>query len=295
METNILQLYPATGNERPLRGLYSDENIRDAENIRNAENAESTGNGDPFVYTNYVTSLDGRIAIPGPDGDSQVPSAIANPRDWRLFQELAVQADVLLSSGRYLRDRTKDGAQELAIENNPNLSDLADWRTERGLSPYSDFAVLSQSLDFPIPTSMLKKGRRVLVITSADADAARVQELEDAGIQVFRSNGSTGKDVIGFLTNLGHRFIYNATGPKVNHMLLRDQLLDRLYLTFASRVLGGSPFSTIVEGPTLQPAPGFRLRSLYLDPHALDGDGQLFASYDIQRRTQDETAKSATI
>ena len=54
--------------------------------------------GRPFVYTNYVTSIDGRIAIPRPEGQGMmVPKETANDRDWRLFQELAVQADVIIS------------------------------------------------------------------------------------------------------------------------------------------------------------------------------------------------------
>jgi riboflavin biosynthesis pyrimidine reductase len=82
------------------------------------------------------------------------------------------------------------------------------------------------------------------------------------------------------LFDMGYRVIYNTTGPKVLHFLLSAGVLDRLYLTVANRVLGGSPFSSIVEGALLDPPPEYRLQNIYLDPHALEGSGQLLLTYD---------------
>ena len=81
------------------------------------------------------------------------------------------------------------------------------------------------------------------------------------------------------LFELGYRTVYNATGPKVLHLLLAGGALDRLYLTHASRILGGQPFSSIVEGKLLEPPIDFLLSSAYLDPHALEGVGQMFTQY----------------
>jgi hypothetical protein len=50
--------------------------------------------------------------------------------------------------------------------------------------------------------------------------------------------------------------------------------------TQANRLLGGQPFSSIVEGQPLSTAIDLQINSIYLDPHALDGLGQLFVSYD---------------
>jgi len=41
-----------------------------------------------------------------------VPDSVANPRDWRLFQELAAQADVLVMSARHLRELAAGAAQD---------------------------------------------------------------------------------------------------------------------------------------------------------------------------------------
>ncbi len=82
------------------------------------------------------------------------------------------------------------------------------------------------------------------------------------------------------MAGLGYRAIYSASGPKVLHLLLAAGVLDRLYLTLANRLLGGDPFSSIVEGPLLAPAVGMRLHSAYHDDAGLDGLGQLFLCYD---------------
>ena len=71
-----------------------------------------------------------------------------------------------------------------------------------------------------------------------------------------------------------------ATGPRVHHLLLADNVLDRLYTTVAHRLLGGQPFSSLVEGELLKPAVGMRLNALYFDPHALEGLGQQFTCYE---------------
>lgn len=122
--TSVIELYPAPGMSRPLHGLYLDQDLR------------QTAGADGFVYTNFISSLDGRIAMPGPNDRPRVPPAIANAKDWRLFQELAAQADVLLTSGRYLREYHPTNSQDvLAPYADPALRDLEQWRLARGCRP----------------------------------------------------------------------------------------------------------------------------------------------------------------
>jgi riboflavin biosynthesis pyrimidine reductase len=269
----IWQLYPTPAREVALNGLYLGHDLR----------GQHEALGRPFVYTNYVASIDGRIAIPRPAGQGMmVPKATSNDRDWRLFQELAVQADCVISSGRYLRDYAEGKAQEiLRVYDEPRFADLGRWREERGLSRYPDLAVVSGSLDFPIPPFLTQEGRRVVVVTHGAAERARLAGLEDAGARVVVAGEREvrGRPAIDALGELGYRTIYMATGPRVHHLLLADDALDRLYTTVAHRLLGGQPFSSLVEGDVLQPAVGLRLHTLYFDPHALDGLGQQFVCY----------------
>ena len=46
-----------------------------------------------------------------------------------------------------------------------------------------------------------------------------------------------------------YRSIYAIAGPWVFHTLLEAQVVDRLYLTLACRLLGGNEYDTLLEGP----------------------------------------------
>ncbi len=269
----ILQLYPLPAEKRPLHGLYLNHNIR-----------QYASEAKPFVYTNFVTSLDGRISIPDPEkGGQKVPPQIANDRDWRLFQELAMQADIIITSGRYLRDYARGKAQEiLRVHDDPAFADISEWRSKQGLPPQPDLAVISGSLDFPIPETLTASKRKVVILTTAQSEAKKRAELEAQAGQVFIVGEEcvNGRVLINQLHQLGYNIIFSGTGPKVHHLLLEAQVLDRLYLTYANRVLGAEPFSSIVAGNLLQPAVDMTLNTLYYDEAGLDGLGQLFASYD---------------
>jgi riboflavin biosynthesis pyrimidine reductase len=274
MHEPVTQLYPSPSKELPLRGLYLAHELRQ----------NSQDSGQPFVFSNFVTSLDGRIAIPHPSKPGMVvPNNTANSRDWRLFQELAVQSDVLITSGRYLRDYDEGRAQEiLRVYDNPKFTDLKNWRIERGLSPQPDLAVISGSLDFPIPEILTQSGRSVLVVTTSEAPHERIKAVESQTGKVIIAGKKSvdGGVLINKLSEIGYQTIYSTTGPKVLHLLLTAGVLDRLYLTYTNRILGGAPFSSIVEGGTLDTPVEFKLFNLYHDPHGLDGLGQLFSSYD---------------
>lgn len=270
---HITQLYPLPSQERPLKGTYLAHELR--------QYGQTSGKA--FVYSNFVVSLDGRIAIPHPTRPGlMVPKQTANERDWRLFQELAVQADLIISSGRYLRDWADGRAQEILRVDDPTFADLKAWRLAQSLSPQPDIAVISGSLDFPIPEVLTAGGRKAIIFTTAHPDLERVKEIEARAGQVIVAGETSvaGDQMVQHLSALGYRTIYSAAGPKVLHLLLSGGVLDRLYLTHAHRLLGGQPFSSIVEGDLLAPAVGMTLHTVYFDPHALDGLGQLLVSYD---------------
>ena len=240
-----------------------------------------------YVYSNFVTSLDGRIAIPHPSRPGMmVPKATANERDWRLFQELAAQADLIISSGRYLRDWADGRAQEIVQVDDPRFADLREWRRDQGLPAQPDIAIISRSMQFPIPDVLTAGGRRIVVFTTADADRERVRDVKRQLGQVIVAGETSvrGDLLVKGMSELGYRTVYAAAGPKIHHLLLSGGVLDRLYLTFANRLLAGDPFSSIVEGPLLEPAVGMTLGAVYYDAHAPEGLGQLFVQYDRARQ-----------
>lgn len=270
--SSLIRLLPQPTTERPLTGTYLTHQLRRIQR-----------RGRPFIYANFVTSLDGRIAIPRADGSGlTVPKAIANERDWRLFQELAAQADLIISSGRYLREWAEGKAQEILQVDDPRFADLRAWRQEQGLPPQPDLAIISGSLNFPMPDILTANGRSFTVFTYAQADPQKVQAIEaHSGRVVFAGDEAIdGRLLAQKMSELGYTTVYSAAGPRILHLLAAAGVLDRLYLTLASRLLGGNPFSSILEGALLETAVSFRLHTLYHDPHGLNGLGQLFLSYD---------------
>jgi riboflavin biosynthesis pyrimidine reductase len=269
----LIQLFPQPTQAIPFKGAYLLHDLRQY----------SSDTGDAFVYSNFVVSIDGRIAIPRVnDQGLTVPSDIANDRDWRLYQELAAQADIIISSGRYLRDWADGKAQEILQVDDPRFTDLRAWRQDRGLSPQADIAIVSHSLDFPIPDVLTTNGRKAVIFTTSHADPRRVKELESQAVQVLVAGKDRvdGKKMIQLLSELGYRTIYSGAGPQILHLLLDGNVLHRLYLTHANRILGAQPYASIVEGPRFDPPVNLKINTIYLDSEGLDGLGQLFISYD---------------
>jgi riboflavin biosynthesis pyrimidine reductase len=276
MDQSVLELYPKSGTRHDLRKLY----------LADLPDRGSSGEP-PFIYSNYITSLDGRIAVPLPDHDThQVPPAIANARDWRLFQELAAQADILITTARYFRQAEKQQAQaELPLANAPEFNDLHQWRTARGLPAQPDIAIFSASLNIPPATLEPYQNRKLYILTTERADRDKLQRLRDtANVEIITCGNSEEVNASRLRTKLGqlgyHR-VYAIAGPRVLHTLIKAGALDRLYLTTAHVLLGGTRFDTMVTGPQLVPAKTMPLRTMYLDTESPEGAGQTMSIYGI--------------
>ena len=274
MEPPLTRLFPATGDQLPLTGLY----------LQHQLHLQGKA-GKPFVYSNFVTSLDGRIALGNPGSTTHtVPAAIANARDWRLYQELAGQADLLVTSGRYFRQSYIGEEQDrLPVGRQAEFNDIHAWRAAQGLRAQPDIAILSGSLDIPVDTLQPYAPRRILVITGDDSNPQRASALQAAGVEIIRAGSGArvdGRRMIEELAALDYRSIYAIAGPAVFYTLLEANAINRLYLTITQQLLGGTEFDTLTQGPLLSPAPGMSLLSLYHDPHAPEHAGQLLAAFE---------------
>ena len=270
---NLIQLYPQPAGERPLIGTYLTQNLRPIA----AEKAR------PFVYTNYVVSMDGRIAVYSPELDRMtVPDTLANARDWRLFQELGFQADVIVCNTTYVQDVADGRLGEIMGMDAERFADLRQWRLDQGLQPLPDTAIVSKSLNVTIAPHLVADGRRVVVFTSADSDPVKRAALQDQGAEVYVVGESSvdGRLMVDQLAACGYKAVYNVSGAKILHIFVAAGVLDRLYVTYAHRMIGGAPFVPLLEGPLLETPLDLQLREIYLDLYALDGQGQIFLSYD---------------
>lgn len=267
----LLQVFPGPARKLPLRGFYLNETLRPAGTPAR-----------PFVYASFITSLDGRISLPDPENKTRkAPGATTNPRDWRLFQELAASADVLVTSGRYIRDLAGGVAQSgLPVSTQPEFADLVEWRVSQGRARQPAVAVVSASLNLSIPAG-LPDERPVYLVTGAATGREKMEPLEAQGARVLI--GGDGLRVEGYrlvstLACEGFANIAMVGGAELLNTLLVDNVFDRLYLTQAHRMLGGLSFDTLLKGRQLNPPADFTLRSLCFDT---GGDfEQSFAVYD---------------
>jgi riboflavin biosynthesis pyrimidine reductase len=236
-----------------------------------------------FLYTNFVASLDGRIAVSDATaGELAVPDATANARDWRLFLELAAPADACIVSGRFVRERARGIEQAWPPFEGRVPDDLMDFRAELVLPPQPALVVVSRSLELPPEGLLGGSGRRVIVATTEDADRGKVAALEDLGVEVVRAGRAAvdGQSMAEALRIKGLSLVYSVAGPEVMHTLLRAGVLHRLYLTTVFRALAGDYYATLVRGVRFDPPVDFRLAALYLDAEGPRGVQQLLQVYE---------------
>ena len=271
---HVIQLFPVPGRERQLEGLYLDEIL-----------PAPTGGVPALVYANFVTSLDGRVAVTDDGGTSRLPTGLTNPRDWRLFQELQAHADCLVSHGGYLRALASGHlGNALQVGVGEGSGDIVRWRATQSMPEQPAVAVLSASLDLTIPESLAAHDQPVHVLTTAASRPEHRAALREAGFDVQVTGPGPwvhARDAVEALAARGYRRLYLQTGPRMLESALRDRVLARLYLTISHRLVGGERFDTMVRGDTPLGAAGrLRLGALYLD-EAPDLDcGQIFARFD---------------
>lgn len=272
----LVRLFPDREQDVPLQGLYLGERF-----------GPPTKRTKSFVYSNFITSLDGRISLLDPRTLKRtVPPSIANARDWRLFQELTAGADALIVSGRYVRDLPRRvSEQSFPVSGKPEFADLLDYRRSRGLAPQPAAVIVTASLDLPPLGELVASGRSVYVATGATADPRKVARVTREGARVLTVGDGARAEGRRLIEALAREALWNVamiSGGEILSALIADDVLDRLYLTFALRMLGGASFDTLLTGPALERPASFKLTALHYDaggPERSDVE-QLFAVFD---------------
>ncbi len=271
----LLRLFPLPCAETGLNNIYLEE-----------FGWHRSDPDKPVVAANFVTSLDGRIAVTSPtDPGMGLPDSLTSREDFRLFLELHAQADCLVTHGEYLR-KLEDGklGNILRLPDEPEFSDLYAWRRERGLAPCPDIVIASSSMVFPLPSSV-KKGsteQKFYVATGKATDQALHDPWHRRGLEVLQAGSSfavEGGPLVAELARRGYRNIYLVAGPKMLHTMIRDRQLDKLYISVSHQLLGGMDFKTMLDGEPLKPC-RLRLNSLLLDKSSDNGFGQFFTSFE---------------
>ncbi|MEE9356644.1 MAG: dihydrofolate reductase family protein [Methylococcaceae bacterium] len=237
----------------------------------------------PFVYANFLSTLDGRIALKdsGQNTIPYIPKHITTASDFRLFLELHAQADCLITHGGYMR-----ALHEKRLGNilQVNHNDLVAYRQSQGLKPQPAVIIASASLDFPMHLSLQEHGQDIYIATGKNVDADRMRYWQDQGYKLLLAGEECmvqGAALIDQISKLGYQSIYLVAGPQMLDTMIREKQLHRLYLTMTHQLIGGLDFRTVLTGPPLIEECNMTLKSLYFEQDSPSGPGQFFMQYDL--------------
>ncbi len=276
MSKQVKRLFPDPSTEHDLENLYLSQH---AENFYGWHYKNTNK---PLVVANFLSSIDGRIAIQQQDTVMQLPKNLTSKEDFRLFLELYAQADCLITHSGYLRalDENRLG-NILQLPNEAVFDDLREWRLQNGLKINPDIVIASSSMDFPLHASLENSGQKIFIATGCETNASKVDEWKEKGFEILITGQSKfveGAPLIQALYERNYKHIYLIAGPKMLHTMLEDQQLHKLYLSSSHQMLAGNTFTTLLEGNALTNCK-LELQSLFYDASSENNCGQFFSSY----------------
>ncbi|MGZ4954353.1 MAG: RibD family protein [Methylobacter sp.] len=275
MQKNLLRLYPDFCEKVSIKGLYLGHQLH------------KLGTTElPFVYANFLSSLDGRIAVEDTvQHSTHIPKQITTASDFGLFMELHAQSDCIITHGGYMRAL---GEGRLGNILQVKDKDLIEWRRDNGLKPQPAVVIASASLNFPIHGSLNEHEQTIYIATGRNADPDRIRYWQDLGYPLlFTGEDLTvhGAPLIDTLSELGYKTIYLVAGPQMLDAVIRERQLSRLYLSMTHQLIGGKDFRTLLTGPTLGPEGNLILEALYYEQDSPPGTGQFFMQFGLELST----------
>lgn len=215
----------------------------------------------PYLVLNMVSTLDGRIAIGGRSGP------IGDDADRELFHGLRTQADAIMV-----------GAGTIRTERYGRMVRKPERREKRvaeGLAADPLAIVVSARLALPEDLPLLQDEHSTVAVLTASAD-----ELPPTPARVEYLRGPAGAELeLGPLlrrlrSEYGVRSILCEGGPGLNESLVREGLVDELFLSLAPKLAGGPPL-TVLSGDPLDEV--LELELVWL----LEHEGHLFGRYRV--------------
>lgn len=272
MAKQILRLFPQPSKQCALKNLYLHRH-----GWYQAKQTKTV------VVANFLTSLDGRIAVgQGANRLPRPPKSLTSEEDFRLFLELHAQADCLITHGGYLRALAENKLGNiLQLPTHSKFEDLHTWRKMRGLTENPDVVIASASLDFPMHTSMKEHGQKIYIATGQKANLDKCKMWQRQGYEILfagKSNFVEGASLIQALTKRNYRHVYLIAGPKMLHTMLKTRKLNKFYVSNSHQLLGGKTFKTLLDGEILSRC-RLQLNSLFYDTASENNCGQFFSSY----------------
>jgi len=227
------------------------------------------------VFANFVTSLDGIVALPGDTESGQIISG-RNAADRFVMGLLRACADaVLLGAGTF---RKSGGHLWHADRIYPAAgAEFAELRQALGLKPVPRLVLISASGD--IDVSQPAAAQAWIITTKRGEAALRGRLPSGARLTVIDAGRIACAEVLAALRAEGFQRVLTEGGPTLFAELVRDRLVDELFVTSSPALFGRFPEDqrkSLTEGLDLS---GAQLNLLSARRHG----SHLFLRYGLQR------------
>jgi riboflavin biosynthesis pyrimidine reductase len=212
----------------------------------------SLGFDEPRLLANFVSALDGVVAMPGVPGAVKAIRGDSEADPFVMGLLRACVDGLLVGAGTFRASRERRWVAESIYP--PAAAGYAELRGRLGRAAAPELAVVSASglLDPGHPA--LEHG--VLVLTSDAGEAALRGRLPSASTVVSLGASVDVRDAVALLRARGHRLLLSEGGPTLVGSLAGADLLDELFLTVSPVLAGrdGDGRLSLVEGAELLPA-----------------------------------------
>lgn len=206
----------------------------------------AAGQERPYVFANFVTTLDGVVSfdIPGQAGGAEISGR--NSGDRFLMGLLRASADAVMVGAGTLATVGKSGLWTPGFIY-PSAAPLyAEYRQSLGKSGHPLVVVVSGSGEIDLHRDLFESdGVRVLIFTTEQGSARLVEsgvgQLASTTVRVLKSQFQplVPSAILSLLKNeFGVKFALHEGGPTFLSSFLREKLVDDLFLTLAPQIAG---------------------------------------------------------
>ncbi len=229
------------------------------------------------VYSNFVSSLDGVVALDAPGGGAAAISG-RNPADRFLMGLLRALADAVVVGAGTLRADAGHLWTPASV-----FPEAAPGYARLGRPP-ARLVVVTARGDLPPAARALEAGALVLT-TEAGARRLGAAASGSRGVTVRTLGGGgrlTARAVLEAIRAEGHRRVLTEGGPRLMARFVKEQLLDEIFLTLAPVLAGRDGRERrpgMVDGARLLPGRSDLWRLLSLRAHG----SHLFLRYASSR------------
>ncbi len=195
----------------------------------------------PFVFINIAASIDGKIS-----DESRRQIRISCEEDMRRVDELRASSDaIMVGIGTVLSD-------------NPRLTvkseELRKKRIEKGLDANPVRVVVDSRCRIPPDAKVLNSEAKTIVAVSKAASSDKIDEIrKKADVVILGDKKVDLRGLMHHLYNIGVRRLMVEGGATLNYGLLKEGLVDEIYVYYGSIVIGGANSPTIVDGSSFSP------------------------------------------